>query len=170
MHFSFRATMSAVVIGGVLLGLAAGPAFAAEDGTDRPLRGNGEAITTLNLCAAPLSGTISGPLHTSHLGLTTTALNFTITPVTPSTALQSGSGTFTAANGDLLFVDFSGIITITSPTTNESTLVFTITGGTGRFGDATGTFTVTAIGGVTSSSGCTQTLRHTTTSDGTISY
>ena len=71
----------------------------------------------------------------------------------------------------MLFVTFSGIITNTSPTDNTSTSVFTITFGTGRFEDASGTFTVDAVGAVVSTIGCTQILRHhTTTFDGTISY
>jgi hypothetical protein len=170
MRFRFRSASSSIVIAGVHLGLIAGQAFAAEQGTERPLQANGVVTTTLNLCTSPLSGTIEGPLTSSHLGLTATALDITITPISPTTAVQTGGGTFTAANGDVLFVDFSGIITGTSPTTNESTTVFTITGGTGRFQNATGTFTAAAIGGVVSTSGCTQTLRHTVTSNGTISY
>ena len=170
MRFRFRSVISVTVVAGALLGLAAGQAFAAEGDTSRPVQGQGVVTTTLNLCAAPLSGTIDGPLTSSHLGLAATALNFTITPTSPTTAVQTGSGTLTAANGDVLFVDFTGVITGTSPTTNESTSVFTVTGGTGRFEDATGTFTAVAIGGVVSTSGCTQTLRHTVTSNGAISY
>ena len=155
-----------VALAGVLLALVAGPASAAQGGTDRPLRSDGEVTTVLNLCAFPLSGTIEGSFRGAHLGNGTTALNFVITPG----AVQTGSGTLTAANGDVLVVTFSGIITDTSPTHNTSTSVFTITGGTGRFEDATGTFTADAVGAVVSTIGCTQILRHTTTIDGTISY
>ena len=170
MRSRFGSAVSVVAISGLLVGLGAGQALAAEGGTSRPVQGQGVVTTTLNLCAAPLSGTIEGPLTSSHLGLAATALDFTITPLSPTTAIQTGSGTLTAANGDVLFVDFTGVITGTSPTTNESTSLFTITGGTGRFEDATGTFTAVAIGGVVSTSGCTQTLRHTVTSNGAISY
>ena len=53
----------------------------------------------------------------------------------------SGSVVFTAANGDELWADFTG--SFTSPTTAEGT--YTFTGGTGRFGGATGTADFEAI-------------------------
>lgn len=58
-----------------------------------------------------------------------------------ATATGEGTYTFTAANGDLLRAHFTGVA-------DTSTQVFiivehaTITGGTGRFADATGSFTV----------------------------
>jgi hypothetical protein len=158
---------AAVVLSGVLLVLVAGQAAAARGGTDRPLRSDGEVTTVLNLCASPFAGTIEGSFRGAHIGKGTSALDFVIAPGTP---FQTGSGTLTAANGDLVFVTFSGIITNTSPTNNTSTSVFTITGGTGRFEDATGTFTVDAVGANVSTIGCTAILRHTTTTEGTISY
>ena len=58
-----------------------------------------------------------------------------------------GSYEFTAANGDTLFADFTGIAT---PTATPGVLYIeetaTITGGTGRFADATGSFTVEQCG------------------------
>ena len=55
----------------------------------------------------------------------------------------TGSATFTAANGDTLTATVDGQAT---PTTTPGVLsiveVYTITGGTGRFADATGTFTL----------------------------
>jgi hypothetical protein len=159
---------AAVVLPGVLLVLVPGSASAAQGGTDRPLRSDGEVTTVLDLCASPFSGTIEGSFRGSHIGNATSALDFVIAP---GTGVQTGSGTLTAANGDVLVVTFSGIITDTSPTHNTSTSVFTITGGTGRFEDATGTFTVDAVGANVSTIGCTAILRHTTTTiDGTISY
>lgn len=163
---------TAVVLAGMLLGIVTGPASAATGGTERPLIGpTGEVTTVLNLCSFPFPGTIEGSGAFAHLGNTTIALDFTISVSGSGEAVQSGSGTLTAANGDVLFVTFSGTITDTSPTHNTSTSVFTITGGTGRFVDASGTFTVEAIGSVVSTSGCTQILRHDTTiTGGTLSY
>jgi hypothetical protein len=53
-----------------------------------------------------------------------------------------GSGTFTAANGDTLSASLDGQATRTGPTTLSIVENYTITGGTGRFADATGSFTL----------------------------
>jgi hypothetical protein len=57
---------AAVVLSGVLLVLVPGPASAAQGGTDRPLRSDGDVTTVLNLCAFPLSGTIEGSFRGCH--------------------------------------------------------------------------------------------------------
>src|SRR5207249_10717841 len=60
-----------------------------------------------------------------------------------STRTAVGTYEFTAANGDTVFAEFTGIAT---PTEVPGVLYIeetaTITGGTGRFADATGSFTV----------------------------
>jgi hypothetical protein len=58
------------------------------------------------------------------------------------TLSSTGAGTFTAANGDTLTATVAGQATRTSPTTLSIVEVYTITGGTGRFADATGSFTL----------------------------
>jgi hypothetical protein len=58
------------------------------------------------------------------------------------TMTSTGTATFTAANGDTLFADDVGQATRTGPTTLSIVEVYTITGGTGRFADATGSFTL----------------------------
>lgn len=62
------------------------------------------------------------------------------------TSHATGAATFTAANGDTLTTTVDGQAT---PTTTPGVLsvveVYTITGGTGRFADATGTFTLDYI-------------------------
>ena len=58
------------------------------------------------------------------------------------TATSTGTATFTAANGDTLSANVVGRATPTSPTTLSIVEVYTITGGTGRFADATGSFTL----------------------------
>ena len=55
---------------------------------------------------------------------------------------STGAATFTAANGDTLTATVAGQATRTSPTTLSVVEVYTITGGTGRFADATGSFTL----------------------------
>ena len=53
-----------------------------------------------------------------------------------------GSATFTAANGDTLSASLDGQATRTGPTTLSIVENYTVTGGTGRFADATGSFTL----------------------------
>lgn len=76
-----------------------------------------------------------------------------------------------AANGDRLFADFTGSVQVTDPGSTEGTLDFVITGGTGRFEDASGSYT-TAVSTVTTSVvGTTVTQDHTIANTrGTISY
>ena len=58
------------------------------------------------------------------------------------TLTSAGTATFTAANGDTLFASVVGQATRTGPTALSIVEVYTITGGTGRFADATGSFTL----------------------------
>jgi hypothetical protein len=58
------------------------------------------------------------------------------------TLSSTGTATFTAANGDTLTAGVVGQATPTGPTALSIVEVYTITGGTGRFADATGTFTL----------------------------
>ncbi len=58
------------------------------------------------------------------------------------TLSSSGAATFTAANGDTLLATVVGQATRTSLTTLSIVEVYTVTGGTGRFADATGSFTL----------------------------
>ena len=62
--------------------------------------------------------------------------------VDPATRTAVGSYEFTAANGDKVYAEFTGIAT---PTATPGVLYIeetaTITGGTGRFAGATGSFT-----------------------------
>ena len=58
------------------------------------------------------------------------------------TMSSTGAARFTAANGDVLLATVAGQATRTSPTTLSIVEVYTITSGTGRFADATGSFTL----------------------------
>jgi hypothetical protein len=57
---------------------------------------------------------------------------------------STGTATFTAANGDTLSASVVGRATRTGPTVLSIVEVYTVTGGTGRFADATGSFTLTS--------------------------
>ena len=72
-----------------------------------------------------------------------------------------------AANGDLIFTTATGTGTLTA-TGSEATLVSTITGGTGRFADASGTI-ISSISSV-NVPGMPGTSNDTETHTGQISY
>jgi hypothetical protein len=55
---------------------------------------------------------------------------------------STGAATFTAANGDAVTSTVVGQATPTDATTFSIVEIYTITGGTGRFAGATGTFTL----------------------------
>ena len=67
--------------------------------------------------------------------------------VDAATATGTGTFTLTAANGDKLFTRYVGGQTeFIPPNVSTVTLVATITGGTGRFARASGTFTIIRTG------------------------
>jgi hypothetical protein len=75
----------------------------------------------------------------THLGRYT---EHVVMQINVLTMTSTGTATFTAANGDTLFASVVGQATRTGPTVLSIVEVYTITGGTGRFADATGTFTL----------------------------
>ena len=80
----------------------------------------------------------------------------------------TGTGTIVAANGDKLFTSVSGTGTFGTPIHTMG--VTTITGGTGRFADATGTLTGTSATTSVSIVGSIEMTTQTGSSEGTISY
>jgi hypothetical protein len=160
-----------LVLTSLLLALAvvaAGPAAAKRGGTDRPLKGSGSATALVDIATGVSSN--QGTARLSHLGKTTFSLQFSVTAIGPTTNRVEGTGTFVAANGDALFVTFTGTSELTPSGASEETLVFTITGGTGRFADASGTFTVQNRSQPVSITGTVLTLQQTFTLEGRISY
>jgi len=115
---------------------------------DVPFKGNLQGSFTI----APLTPpealvVIEGTGNAAHLG------RFTVeAPHVVSFATGSASGiyVFTAANGDTLTADFTGVA---APTANPGELLVVeigdITGGTGRFEGATGNFTVVRLANLT---------------------
>jgi hypothetical protein len=137
----------------VLAVAALGPAAAlgAAKGTDRPLSGTNTATVIINL--ATQTGTVDGTGQLSHFGKFTFHGDITLTGTTE---------TYVAANGDKMF---------TTVVTTGGAGVDTITGGTGRFADASGTFTVFHDPPVTVSVvGLIFTATGTSTYEGQISY
>jgi hypothetical protein len=106
-----------------------------------PFQGRLEAVVTRGAVNPPFV-----PVLLEGTGVATQLGQFTFSAphlVNLTTRMATGSYEFTAANGDLLFADFTGEA---SPTATPGVVyiveVATITGGTGRFADASGSFTV----------------------------
>jgi hypothetical protein len=132
---SYVASLVLAVV--AVMGLA-GPAAAGEQ---VPFKGSLEGVVTITPLAPPfVSVLVEATGEATHLGKFTLEIPHVVNRAN-STAI--GSYQFTAANGDTVFADFTGQAT---PTTTPGVLhieeTATITGGTGRFRGATGSFTV----------------------------
>ena len=90
---------------------------------------------------------INGAGHATHLGnsrfeMFNTA-NFTTIPIS-----LTGTGTFYAANGDQIFTSVSGSSTPNDDGSATAVIENTITGGTGRFRNASGSFAGTTTASI----------------------
>jgi hypothetical protein len=107
-----------------------------------PFNGNLEgSVTVIPLQPGRANVTIEAEGNANHLG------KFTLVAphvVTFATRTGIGTYTFTAANGDQVFASFTGQA-LTSPPNVVIVENATITGGTGRFAGATGSFVVTRL-------------------------
>jgi hypothetical protein len=118
---------------------SAGPAGGTLQPLDVPFKGSMEGTQSVTPMAFPflaVDGTAEG--QATQLGRFT--LHFPHT-VNLTTKFGEGAYTFTAANGDLLTASFSGQAVGAGVVSIEEHA--TVTGGTGRFDGASGTFTVT---------------------------
>jgi hypothetical protein len=129
----FLAVVAATAVS--LATIAAG-ALAAET----PFKGKVNAVEMVVPSPPTASLTRDGTGTATYIGRYTEHIVMTINLPTLS---STGTSTFTAANGDTLTATVLGQA---SPTTTPGVLSivehYTITGGTGRFADATGTFTL----------------------------
>jgi hypothetical protein len=112
----------------------AGPTDAGEQ---VPFKGRLEGVVTVTPLTPPFMFVlVEGSGNATHLGRLTWVAMLVASPVEAAGTFQ-----FTAANGDMLFADFTGHGT---PTATPGVLDIedhaTITGGTGRFAHATGSF------------------------------
>ena len=102
-----------------------------------PFKGTLEGSQTTTPLEPPLAFSVVSATGTAtHLGRFTLEIPHT---VNFATATGDGTYTFTAANGDTLTADFTGEAQVGPIISIEEHA--TITGGTGRFAGATGTFT-----------------------------
>jgi hypothetical protein len=136
-------------------------------GTSRPLTGTATGTATLNLTTGAATSHFTG--HLSPLGPETGQDNLTFTLTGGSTFTYTGKRTFVATNGDKLFSAINGSGTFTS-TASHSTETDTITGGTGRYAGASGTYKDTISSVVVSTTSTNQTSRVTAAAQGDVSY
>ena len=102
----------------------------------------GDYVTTAQFPeGTPAHQIITGHGQATHLGknvfVADARVNFGVPPPFPII----GTATFTAANGDQFFTQFTGTNTPTGPGTSRGLINHTIIGGTGRFQNATGALT-----------------------------
>lgn len=81
--------------------------------------------------------------NATHLGRFTVEAPHRVNLVNLATFTSTGTFEFTAANGDKLTADFTGTATAETPSVVSIAETANITGGTGRFAGATGSFIVT---------------------------
>ena len=117
----------------------AGPAAASAQEKQVPFRGSFEGLATVAPLAPPFVAVdIEGGGQATHLG------NFEVSiphVTNRSNGTAAGTYVFTAANGDTLTADFTSKVTPTGvPGVVSVAVTATITGGTGRFAGATGSF------------------------------
>lgn len=115
-------------------------ALAAAGGTDRPIQGTMSGTISINPTTGAIIGDATG--ENSHLGESTLHFEGTVQPTGEDTYAGTAAVTLVADNGDRL----TGIADVTT-TGLTTTTVVEITGGTGRFADASGTLTVTCLYG-----------------------
>ena len=118
--------------------LSPASALASAGATDRPMKGTGSGTLSLNPETGAFTGDAAGV--SSHLGSYTVRLEGTGTPTPEGDFAGSGTATVAAADGEQL----TGTFTL-SATGHTTTVVVEITGGTGRFADASGTLTVICL-------------------------
>ena len=106
---------------------------------ETPFKGTLNAVETSHLVFPIASVDREGTGTATYLGKYTEHVTLQVNVLTMS---STGAATFTAANGDTLTASVTGQSTPTSPGVLSIVEVYTITGGTGRFAGATGTFTL----------------------------
>ena len=108
--------------------------------TEVPFKGTFEGVLTVSTPTEPplLPSFIEATGHATHLGRFTLEVPHVVNPVT---RIGTGRFEFRGANGDMLTADFVGHATVIAPGVLSTVDTATITGGTGRFANATGSFT-----------------------------
>ena len=151
----FTKLLVPVVCALLFTALGGSAASAAAKGTDRPWKGSGTVTGTFTVGPAGVQVVGVGTVNVTHLGRS--AYSNVVTCIPPGCANATTAVIIVAANGDRVFG--SGVV-------KDGATRVEITGGTGRFADATGYYVVAGTAVFTSPS--TFTLDFTQT--GTVSY
>jgi hypothetical protein len=128
-RYSSAASLVLAVVS--VLGLAR-PVAAGEQ---VPFKGSLEGTVTRSLPPPPISVLVEAEGTATQLGLFTLEIPHVVTP-----PIGSGFYDFVAANGDTLTAEFNGVSAPVAPGFLYIVETATITGGTGRFAGATGSF------------------------------
>jgi len=133
---------------------------------ERPFKGSA-VVTKATTNPGGLSGTFEIVGTATHLGKFVSNVSYQVTGGSPdgSKVFVHLWGNFTAANGDTVELEFPNWVLDHSVTPPTSTGVANITGGTGRFANASGSY-VANISPADAAPGVTQIW----TAEGTISY
>jgi hypothetical protein len=161
----------AIVLAGLVLGLTTlSPisALANAGGTERTVNGTGSITISLDPRTGAFTGDATG--ISSHLGDLTVRVEGAGRVTPDGTFAGSGTVTITAANGDQLTGTFTLTTTDLFAGGGTTTVIVTITGGTGRFADATGTLTIVCRAGPPSHIGALLVIEGDCTMTGRISY
>ena len=133
---------TAMVIGMIALSLVlvlAGPVAAADQ---VPFKGTLAGTVTITPLDPPFASVlIEGTGNATHLGRYSIEFIATVNQATRQ-GVGPGLLVFTAANGDTLTAEGMGQATLLAPGVLSITETATITGGTGRFAGATGSFVI----------------------------
>jgi hypothetical protein len=111
-------------------------------GSDLPFTGSFTGSSAHNLATGEFHSVWSG--EASHFGISNLEHRAQIAFTGPTTLSYLGTWTLTAANGDQLYGTAAGTGVCIDPTHITLVIDCTATGGTGRFADASATFTMTA--------------------------
>jgi hypothetical protein len=117
-----------------------------------------------------LGGTLTGSGTATHLGaVTISATHCSIPTHAGSVAISRGALAFTAANGDILYVEYMGTLSPFPDASGTNTFVgnYIVTGGTGRFENAAGDG---LLSGTFSGSLATRFFTGSITAEGRIGY